>query len=128
MKKLVLGAVLALLLACPARAAVDSHIVKRVEVTLQQPEALTLRYYTQEKKMEAVLNYLRLSKYAGIPKSPPGSAFRDHCRVTVYLSPGGSHTYDLLDWQYLSRDGSAWELAELPAGFLLLLQKLPSDG
>ena len=125
--KVVAAAILAIMLACPVQAAVDNHIVTRVEVALQQPHSMTRRQYTQEKKMEAVLNYLRLAKYAGMPNALPGNPQADHCRITVHLAPGGSHIYDLLDWQYLSRDGNAWELAEMPEGFLLLLEALPSD-
>ena len=111
----------------PVQAAVDNHIVARVEVVCRSGGRVIRREYRQQKKMEAVLNYLRLAKYAGMPEaSPPAGS--DDLRVTVRLTPGGSHRYDLRDWQFLSRDGSPWELVEMPEGLVYLLEQLPSDG
>ena len=121
-------AAILLLLACrvQANAAVDSHIVSRVEVVCHQQDRVLRRQYSQERKMEAVLNYLRLARYAGQPEDMPLPG-ADSCRITVHLLPGGSHRYDLLDWQYLSRDAGPWELAEMPEGLPHLLALLPSD-
>ena len=118
---------LTVILAQPVQAAVDHHIVSRVEVVCRGNGRVIRREYRRQKKMEAVLNYLRLAKYAGLPEAPP-PAGADGLHVTVYLLPGGNHRYDLRDWQYFSRDGSPWELVEMPEGLVYLLQHLPSDG
>ena len=121
------AAALLLILARPVQAAVDHHIVCQVDVVCRSGDRVLRRAYRQEKKMEAVLNYLRLAKYAGMPETPP-PAGADDLRVTVRLNSGGSHDYALRDWQYLSRDGGLWELAEMPEGLIYLLERLPSDG
>lgn len=121
-----LAAVFLLLLARPVQAAVDEHVVSSVELVCRSGGRVIRREYRQERKMEAVLNYLRLAKYAGMPESPPPTN-ADELGVTVHLVRGGSHRYDLRDWQFLSRDGGAWELAEMPEGLVFLLERLPSD-
>ena len=121
-----LAAFFLLVLARPVQAAVDSHIVSRVEVDCRQGGQVLYRHYTQQTKMEAVLNYLRLAQYAGLPEDVPLLP-EEQCRITVHLVPGGSHRYDLRAWQFLSRDGNTWELVEMPEGLPYLLSRLPSD-
>ena len=124
-----LMAALGLVVLCrfSATAAVDSHIVTQVDVVYRQPQNGLQRCYTKQEKMQAVLTYLRLAKYAGLPEEDPTVQGGEVCRITVHLAPGGSHVYDLINDVYLSQNGGPWEKAEFPEPLLPLLRQLPSD-
>ena len=130
-RKRVFGCAAALVLAALCRvsaaAAVDSHIVTQVDVVYRQAQNGLQRCYTKQEKMQAVLTYLRLAKYAGLPEEDPTAQGGEVCRITVHLAPGGSHVYDLINDVYLSQNGGPWEMAEFPEPLLPLLRQLPSD-
>ena len=121
------GLLLAAFCRISADAAVDSHIVTGVDVVYRQAQSGLQRHYTTQENMQAVLTYLRLAKYAGLPEEDPTAQGGEVCRITVHLAPGDSHVYDLINDVYLSRNGGPWELAEFPEPRLPLLRRMPSD-
>lgn len=129
LRKFLIGTVCLLALCrVQANAAVDSHIAVQVDVLYAYNQGILLRQYTDQQKMGAVLNYLRLAQYVGMPESDPFREKGDTCRITVHLSPGGTHVYLLHAGQFLCRDGEPWEMAEWQDPLLPLLRALPSDG
>ena len=111
----------------PVSAAVDSHLAVRVDVLYAWEQGALLRQYTGQEKMGAVLNYLRLAQYAGMPEGDPLRQKGDTCRIRVHLATGGMHQYLLHAGQFLCRDGGTWEVVELQDPLLPLLRALPSD-
>ena len=126
-KFFIVAACLLALGARPVSAAVDSHLAVRVEVFYAWEQGALLRQYTDQAKMRAVLNYLRLAQYAGMPEDDPLAQPGHTCRVRVHLADGRQHQYLLHAEQFLCRDGGAWEVVELQAPLLPLLRTLPSD-
>ena len=112
----------------PVSAAVDSRLAVRVEVLYAWEQGMLLRQYTDQEKMRAVLNYLRLAQYAGIPESDPLAQPGHTCRVRIRLADGGQHQYLLHAEQFLCRDDGTWEMAAWQEPLLPLLRSLPSDG
>lgn len=128
MKKLCcLCVFLAFLLPGKVHAAAEDHIVTRVRVAYQDEDARLSRQYTHSENMEAVLNFLRLSKFAGLPADDPEAHTGSRCTVTVELAGGSHRVYYLHDERYLSKDGAPWELVEPPASMRSLLESLPGD-
>jgi hypothetical protein len=127
-KIFILTACLLALGARPVSAAVDSHLAVRVDVLYAWEQGALLRQYTGQEKMGAVLNYLRLAQYAGMPEDDPLRQKGDTCRIRVHLATGGMHQYLLHAGQFLCRDDEPWEVVELQQPLLPLLRALPSDG
>lgn len=121
-------ALLMLLCAGPVRATAEDHVVTQVQVRYRQSGRQLTREYTQSSKMEAVLNYLRLCEYAGMPADDPEQHMGNRCRITVSLAGGGQHVYCLHADRYLSRDFRPWEQVDPPSPILELLLSLPPDG
>lgn len=109
------------------RAAVEDHIVTGVKVQCIHEDVHYFRNYTDSRKVEAVLNYLRLCRFAGLPEDTPPAQPDSRSVFTVFLAGGNQRIYQFLDGQYLSKDGGPWELVELPEETYLLLQAIPGD-
>lgn len=128
MKKLsFIFVLLAFLLPGKVHGAAEDHIVTRVRVDCAHQDVQLFRNYTDTEKVETILNFLRLCKFAGLPESAPPARPDSRSVFTVSLAGGGQRVYELLDGQYFSKDGSPWELVEPPASILSLLQTLPGD-
>lgn len=125
MKKICfLIALLAFLLPVTVYGAAEDHIVTRVQVAYQNADTRLSRQYTDSEHMEAVLNFLRLCRFAGLPADDPEAHAGSRCTVTVELAGGGMRVYYLHGERYLSKDGRPWELVEPPASILSLLEAL----
>lgn len=106
----------------------DAHIVTGVDVQYRRQDATLQLHYSQTGKMEAILNYLRLLEYDGLPNHDPELHRGDRCRITLRLAGGGERIYYLLDDRYVSRDLHPWERIVPPQALLSLLESLPADG
>ena len=82
--------------------------VTRVEISGIHNGTALQRNYTDEKKMRAVLMYLRLLETGG-PISSPDAPPTDLYQVCVNLSNGKKRNYSLMDHRYFRKDSSAWE-------------------
>lgn len=109
------------------RAAPENHIVQKVEVSCRSENEQITRQYTDFSKMEAVLNFLRLTEYAGMPDDDPDLHTGSRCKITVLLAGGDRHIYYLLADRYLSRNYQPWEQVVPPGSLLALVQELPAD-
>ncbi len=103
------------------------HIATRIDVHYRFSDTAITRQFTQPAKMEAILNYLRLLEYAGIPEGDPEQHIGDTCRITVQLADGSRRIYHLHANRYLSRDFRPWEKVESSQDLPALLQSLPTD-
>lgn len=106
----------------------DAHIVAGVDVHYRGQDALLQLHYSETWKMEAILNYLRLLEYDGLPADDPELYRGDRCRITLRLAAGGERIYYLLNDRYVSRDLHPWEQMVPPQTLLSLLESIPADG
>lgn len=114
---------------CCARASAqgEERLVTQVQVRYEQGGAPLLRQYTKQDKMMAILNFLRLCKFDGMPADNPEDHIGSRCQILLTLAGGGSRTYYLHAERYLSKDGLPWEKVKPPDSLLELLRALPSD-
>ena len=122
-------AVFLCLFLCCARVSAkgEERLVTQVQVRYEQGGAPLIRQYTQQGKMMAVLNFLRLCRFDGMPADDPEDPGGSRCQILLTLAGGGSRTYDLHAERYLSKDGSPWEKIRPPGSLPKLLLLLPSD-
>ncbi len=105
----------------------EERLVTKVQVRYVQSGAPLIRQYTQQDKMVAILNFLRLCKFDGMPTDNPENHTGSSCRILLTLAGGGSRTYYLHAERYLSKDAHPWEKVKPPDSLLKLLLMLPSD-
>ncbi len=105
----------------------EERIVTRVEVRYDPGDRPLFRQYTAQDKMAAILSYLRLCKFDGMPTDNPEDHTGSRCQIALTLADGGSRTYYLHAERYLSKDGRPWEKIRPPDALLPLLLAFPSD-
>lgn len=106
-----------------------SHVVTKVDVLYRRNNMLLQRHYTDNKKMQSVLLYLRLLEPKKLPDSQPEITGSDICQITVRLSDGQKRVYRQTRHRFFSNDYRPWETIDPGKAYDLyvLLQKLPSD-
>jgi len=104
-------------------------LVVRVDVVCQREYSSFTRQYTQPRKIEPVLNYLRLLTYHGRPDTDPERIAGNAYEITLHYASGRKSIYRQRAEQFLSKDGQPWErIRPEQAGLLFpLLQNTPSD-
>jgi len=107
----------------------SDHIVTRVDVLCQQEHVRIQRHYTDNKKMESVLLYLRLLKPNGTPDTDPDRLGKDIYEITVHLVGGKKRVYRQTGHRYFSVDFSPWKTIDPGKAHSLyaLLRQLPGD-
>lgn len=105
------------------------RVVTRVDISCRKEHMLISRHYTDMKKMESVLLYLRLLDPQGRPDTDPGSLNKDVYEITVHLSDGKQRVYRQKAHRYFSRDRSSWKMIdpEKASRLYALMRRLPSD-
>lgn len=103
------------------------HLATGIEIAYRSEQTLVQRSFRQSTHMEAVLNYLRLLEYDGMPHTDPEQLQGDTYRITVHLADGNRHIYHLHADRYLSRDFRPWVKVESRRSFAALLQSLPTE-
>ncbi len=111
------------------KAASVPSLVTRVDVVCQREYSCFTRHYTQPRKIEPILNYLRLLTYHGRPDTDPERLAGNAYEITLYYANGQTSTYRQRADQYLSKDGQPWEkIRPEQAGLLFpLLESTASD-
>ena len=106
-----------------------SRVVTKVDIFCQSEGARIERHYTDMRKMEYVLLYLRLLKPLGKPDLDPELLDKDVYEITVHLSDGSRKRYRQKAHKYFSRDERPWEMIHpgQAAGLYELIRYLPSD-
>ncbi len=110
-------------------AAPACRVVTQVDISCQHEKGLIQRNYTDNKKMESVLLYLRLLKPFGKPETDPERVDAPVFEITVHLSDGDRRIYRQKDHRYFSKNSRPWEKID-PArasGLYALMRHYPSD-
>lgn len=113
----------------PMDTASPPRFVTQVNVICKSDPNGLCRQYTQPKKVESMLLYLRLLRPVGNADSDPELLNGDIYKITVHLSDGTEHVYYQQSDRYLSKDLQPWQQIAQRYGDNLepLLQNMPSD-
>ena len=84
------------------------RIVTQVDIACDYKGVPIRRHYTDTKKMEAVLLYLRLLHTGGVPTVDPDTVDSDIFEITVTLSDGKKQHYAQKDHRYFRKGKSGW--------------------
>lgn len=105
------------------------RVVTGVDIACSREHMLIRRHYTDNKKMEAVLLYLRLLKTKGPPDIDPDRLREDVYEITLHLSDGNRRVFRQKDHRYFSRDSRPWVCIDpaQAARLYALMRQLPSD-
>ena len=85
------------------------RVVTQVDVICRRKQMLLRRHYTDSKKMESVLLYLRLLDPRDTEGSEPDLSGDDIYQITVSLSDGQKRVYRQKSHRYFSADFSPWK-------------------
>lgn len=104
-------------------------LVTQVDVVCRREYSTLTRHYTQPRKIEPILNYLRLLTYHGRPDTDPERMAGNAYEITLHYASGRKSIYRQRAEQFLSKDGEPWERIRPEQASLLfpLLQNTPSD-
>lgn len=105
------------------------RVVTGVDIACRQEHMLIRRHYTDHKKMQSVLLYLRLLDTLGQAKVDPEAVRDDVYEITVHLSDGNRHIYRQAAHRYFRRNAQPWEMIDSAqaAQLYTLMRQLPSD-
>ena len=103
--------------------------VTQVDIVTRYEHTLIRRHYTDPKKMEAVLIYLRLLKPIGKPTQDSSQLNEDVFLIAVHLSDGNIHYYRQAAHRYFSREDENWVTIDpsLAARLYAVMRHFPSD-
>ena len=114
---------------CGRRAAAPIRVVTGVEITTRSGQHTLSRSYTQPKKIQKVLDYLRLQEGEGFADMDPERLTGTTFVIDVTLSDGSHSLYYQQGDRYLSKKYHPWQKinAERAADFYQMLRKTPTD-
>ena len=106
-----------------------TKVVTQVDISCKQEDTTFSRHYTDTRKMEYVLLYLRLLKRKGKPDADPDTMNKDVYEITVRFSDDTSRVYRQKAHRYFAEGSGAWQLIDpaQAAGLYKLMANLPSD-
>ena len=112
-----------------AKNASTHRVVTQVDITCQHKDLLIKRHYTDSKKMESVLIYLRLLTPLTEPITDADKINADIYEITVRLSDGAQRIYRQKAHRYISKDFRAWKNVDPAhaAQLYALMRYYPSD-
>ena len=104
-------------------------LVTRIDVVCHREYSSFTRQYTQPRKIEPILNYLRMLTYHGRPETDPERLAGNSYEIKLYYANGQTITYRQRADRYLSKAGQPWEkIRPEQAGLLFpLLESTASD-
>lgn len=125
---LLCGAVLCLW-GCRSQQRILCRFVTQVDIACDHEGVPIRRHYTNTKKMEAVLLYLRLLRTGRPPAVDPDLVNADVYEITVTLSDGQKHVYAQKDHRYFRKGGTGWMNIppEQAAGLYEVMRHYESD-
>lgn len=103
------------------------RVVTEINIVCDHPKAQIRRHYTDSKKMQYVLIYLRLLKPKTTTALPTETD--DLYSIQISFSDGSKRTYRQTAHRYLSRDNEPWKSIDpsSASGLYFLMRKLSSD-
>lgn len=103
--------------------------VTQVDIACDHKGIPIRRHYTDSKKMEAVLIYLRLLHPGGAPSTNPETVEADLYEITVSLSDGQKRIYHQKDHRFFRKPASGWQAIspERSYGLYTLMRNYQSD-
>ena len=93
----------------PAPSGSGFRVVTGVTVTYQNGPIHAQRLYTNEGKMQQILNYLRLIDPYGAPEENPETAAGSDFRITISYSDGNQKTYRQKSDRFMLEEGGQWK-------------------
>ena len=105
------------------------RLVTGISAVYQKGAIRLERQYSDDEKMGAVLDYLRLLKTYGPAEVDPEATDGSRIQITLRFSDGSQKVYDQWADQFLRCDGGKWEQINPEQGqeLALLLGMLESD-
>ena len=119
----------ALILFLRGSAAPKGRYVTQVEVLLQKGSYRQKWNYTQPKKINSVLNFLRSTDPRGRVYTAQPIPDSHHYRIVLHYNDATCSTYYLQDYLYFNKNTDIWQRVSTSHAQLLypLLQLLPTD-
>ena len=77
------------------------NLTQKVHVDCYYRQHHLQRIYTDFDKIDVILRYMHKLSSAGQPPAKPAQVTDDHCQITVFLSNGTQHTYQLQSKDFL---------------------------
>ena len=114
---------------CRSQQRVLCRFVTRVDISCDYKGVPVRRHYTDTKKMEAVLLYLRLLRPSGPPVVDPNTVDGDIFQITVTLSDGQQNIYSQKAHRYFCKGSASWMniSPEQAAGLYEVMRHYESD-
>lgn len=105
------------------------RVVTGVDISCRQEHMLIRRHYTDHKKMQSVLLYLRLLDTQTASGVDPARIHDDVYEITVHLSDGNQHVYRQAAHRYFRRGSQPWQVIDpaQAAQLYSLMRQFPSD-
>ena len=128
--KLLILLILGLLLTgCQPKAPEKPRLVHEILITGVHQDAPLEIFYSDPRKMEAILYYLRSLEDLGRPDTDPERIMGDRFKITVSFTDGSQNVYRQQADQFLSRNSHPWRIIDSNKAKLLypLLAGMPPD-
>lgn len=105
------------------------RVVTQIDVFCLHQGTTLQRHYTHARKMEHLLNYLRLLKNYGNLSKNPENYSGNQCTIILQLSDGSQNRYYQQDYTYQSKNQIDWHRTDtkLAKKLPLLLYAIDSD-
>lgn len=105
------------------------RVVKRIDVISTQDGSVTRFCYTDSKKMETVLHYLRNLQPDKYTPITPDTFRTDAYEIRLTLSDGTQTVYHQIYDEFLQKNGGRWKSIDRVQGATLpqMLSIMPSD-
>ena len=94
------------------------RVVTQIEVTAVHNGQSATTVYTENRQMEAILTYLRMTQPTGAMEFEPDSFRSDSYTFTVYFSDGSQTVYQQIYHDFLQKDTGRWQRIDPKAGLL----------
>ena len=103
--------------------------VTQVDIICRRGDTTIRRHYTNPRKIEPVLDYLRLLKYRGKAETDPEKITGDKYVITLQYANEETHIYRQYADKFISKDNHRWEKIDPDQAkhFCTLLQIVPGD-
>ena len=115
--------------ACANQTSQQPKLVSAIYISGIHQDAPLSCFYSEPKKMETILYYLRSLEDLGKPKQDPERIMGDSFKITVFFTDGTSHIYRQQANQFLSRNDKPWRKVDARRAAMLypLLAAMPVD-
>ncbi len=95
-----------------------NRVVTQIEVSIVQNGYTSTTTYTDDRQMEAILTYLRMTQPTGAMQYEPDSFRSDSYTFTVYFSDGSQNVYKQIYHDFLQKNTGRWQRIDPKADLL----------